>query len=66
MIGSPKNPKPIENVVIFINIADVVTSEIATAGTSTAASRNRDVSCGKGGVGERALSRLANGFSSRT
>lgn len=55
MIGSPKNPKPMENVVIFMNMADVVRSEIATAGASTAASRYRGTSCGKGGVGERAL-----------
>ena len=55
MIGSPKNPKPIENVVIFINMADVVRSDIATAGASTAASRYRGTSCGKGGVGESAL-----------
>lgn len=55
MIGSPKKPNPIENVVIFINMALVVRSEIATVGTSTAASRNRGVSCGKGCVGERAL-----------
>lgn len=43
------------SVLIFMNMAEVVRSEIATAGATTAASLNLNASRGKGGVGDRAL-----------
>lgn len=55
MTGSPKKPKPTPNVVIFINIADVVSNATATPGTSIPASLRRYVSLGNGGVGDKAL-----------
>lgn len=55
MSGSPKKPKPIPAVVIFMNMAEVVSNPIATAGTRMPANLSLGVSWGKGGVGDRAL-----------
>ena len=44
MSGSPKKPKPIPAVVIFMNMADVVSMLIATAGTRMPANLNLGVS----------------------
>lgn len=55
MSGSPKNPKPTIAVVIFMNMAEVVSNPMATAGTRMPASLSLGVSWGKGGVGDRAL-----------
>lgn len=55
MSGSPKKPKPIPAVVIFMNMAEVVSNPIATAGTRTPANLSLGVSWGKGGVGDKAL-----------
>ena len=55
MSGSPKKPKPIPPVTIFMNMAEVVNSPMATAGTRIPANLSLGASCGKGGVGDRAL-----------
>ena len=55
MIGSAKKPKPMKNVVIFMNMSEVVKAATATPGTRRPANLIRALSFGKGAVGDSAL-----------
>ena len=55
IMGSAKKPKPTKKVVIFMNISEDVSTDIATAGTRQAASLRRGSSSGNGAVGDNAL-----------
>ena len=54
-MGSPKNPKPIINVMLFTTISDVVKADTPRTGTRIPASLKRGASLGKGAVGDKAL-----------
>ena len=57
MIGSPKKPNPMKNVVIFMKIYEEVTKEMSRPGRMSPATFSLGACLGNGEVGDNALIR---------